>query len=104
MVDVQRALVRCAHEMESLKTSLLAPLPGLLLSAREADTKALHDLFFMSEKMLGQCRWSALAEVMTAVSHLRGRRQSFDPVALEENELYFRKAHKELLPPTTKLD
>jgi hypothetical protein len=97
MQDVHQALIQCAEEMESVTRMFLAPLADNSLSARQADTKALHSLFVMSESMLGQCRWGALTKLMNAISSIREKGQPFKASVLQENERYFRANHQFLV-------
>lgn len=71
MQEVNELLVQCEQKTEYVRRSMIAPRADHLLSARQLDRKALHDLFVLCEQMLGECRWNALAVLISAISDIR---------------------------------
>jgi hypothetical protein len=85
MQDVNELLVQCEQKSEYVRCSMIAPRADHLLSARQLDAKALHELFVLCEQMLGECRWNALAVLIIAISDIR--RGNKEPLRKDDNEL-----------------
>jgi len=71
MQDVNELLSQCEQKFEIVRRSMITPRAEYLLSARQLDRKALHELFVMCEQMFGECPWSALAILIDAILDIR---------------------------------
>lgn len=83
--EANELLVQCEQKVEFVRRSMIVPRAEHLLSARQLDRKALHELFVMCEQMLGECRWNALATLIDAITEIR--RGNGLPLRKDENEL-----------------